>query len=90
LNQVVIHQLIPVTEIHLNHVYRVPARTRLSQGAVKNSLARRKIVLQRQSPITRVENFRQRKKFVDGQSPIINQLPLRLSAFGKVIQFFFA
>src|SRR5262245_30661373 len=89
LDQVVIHQLIAVAKVHLNHIDGIPARTGFGQCAVENSLARRKVVLQSQSSIASIESFRQRKKFVNGQRPIINQLTFRLSALGQIVEPFF-
>src|SRR4030095_1668880 len=88
LNQVVIHQLIAVTQVDLNNIDGMPARPGLGQRAVEDSLPRRKVMLQGQSSITSIKHLRQRKKFIYGQRPVINQLPLRLSAFGEVVEFF--
>src|SRR5262249_37525607 len=89
LHQVVIHQLIAVTKVHLNHIDCVAACASLGQCAVENSLTRRKVVLQSQSSIASIKSFRQRKKFVNGQRPIINQLTFRLSTLGQIVELFF-
>src|SRR5262245_66216521 len=78
LHQVVIHQLIAVTKVHLNHIDRVAACASLGQCAVENSLTRRKVVLQSQSSIASIKSFRQRKELVNGHRVVIIKVQFRL------------
>src|SRR5215510_5023180 len=89
LHQVLIHQLIAITEIHLNHIDSMPPCAGFGQCAVENSLARRKVVLQSQSSIASIKSFRQRKELVNGQRAIVSKLPFRLSTLGQIVELFF-
>src|SRR5262245_46428647 len=89
LHQVVIHQLIAVTKVHLNHIDGIPASTGVGQCAVENSLAWRKVVLQSQSSIASIKSFRQRKELVNGHRAVISKLPFRLSTLGQIVELFF-
>src|SRR5262245_9528401 len=89
LHQVLIHQLIAITEVHLNHIDSMPARAGFGQCAVKNSLTRRKVVLQSQSSIASIKSFRQSKELVNGQRAVIGKLPFHLSTLCQIVELFF-